>query len=113
MGQRRDVERHLRLFAAGGLSGVQTHLHFLGRNGRGQCTSTKVGVGLPAAVPEPLLTLPAPVSSSPAFLVAASAPPDYTPVGVTRVEETGARGETLWACNDLLESSMPGGLPKN
>ena len=74
---------------------------------------TKVGVGLPAAVPEPLLTLPAPVSSSPAFLVAASAPPDYTPVGVTRVEETGARGETLWARNDLLESSMPGGLPKN
>ena len=73
----------------------------------------KVGVGSPAPVPEPLLTLPAPVSSSPAFLVAAAAPPDYTPVGVTRVEETGARGETLWARNDLLESSMPGGLPKN
>ena len=71
------------------------------------------GVGSPASVPEPLLTLPAPVSSSPAFLVAAAAPPDYTPVGVTRMEETGARGETLWARNDLLESSMPGGLPKN
>ncbi len=74
---------------------------------------TKVGVGSPASVPELLLTLPAPVSSSPAFLVASAASPDYTPVGVTRVEETGARGETLWARNDLLESSMPGGSPKN
>ena len=73
----------------------------------------KVGVGLPAPVPDPLLTLPSPVSSSPAFLVAASAPPDYTPVGVTRAENTGARAETLWARNDLLESSMPGGLAKN
>ena len=73
----------------------------------------KVGVGSPVSVPEPLLTLPAPVSSSPAFLVAAAAPPDYTPVGVTRGEETGARGETLWARNDLLEASMPGGLLKN
>lgn len=74
---------------------------------------TKVGIGSPAPVPEPLLTLPAPVPSSPAFLVAAAAPPDYTPVGVTRAEGTHARGETLWARNDLLESSMPGELPKN
>ena len=73
----------------------------------------KVGVGWPAPVPDPLLTLPSPVSSSPAFLVAASAPPDYTPVGVTRAENTGARAETLWARNDLLESSMPGGVAKN
>lgn len=72
----------------------------------------KVGVGVPA--PGPLLTLPPPESSSPAFLVAAAAAPDYMPVGVTRAEE-GVRGETLWARNDLLEASLPGGggLAKN